>query len=104
MTILARNNSEDLTLNNLIMERNRFKDVIGFLLLTPALISILLFFLQLMGINSLKAFEDSSWTGSWGAFGNGGGGFLSALPIYFGLMAIAGSYLVSNSKKDDGKG
>jgi hypothetical protein len=30
--------------------------------------------------------------------GGGGGGYSSALPLYFGLMAIAGAYLIKESK------
>ena len=45
------------------------------------------------------------WTGRidyfyiGGGRGGGGGGYTSALPFYFGLMAIAGAYLIKNSNQ-----
>jgi hypothetical protein len=57
----------------------------GLLLLLPSLLSVIPFIVKLFdGFN-----DDSFWTG----YDVGDGGFTSALPIYIGLMAIAGAYL-----------
>lgn len=55
---------------------------------------------------SFKKLINPLWTGSIDYFsimgrGGGGGGYTSALPFYFGLMAMAGAYLIkeSNPKK-----
>jgi hypothetical protein len=37
------------------------------------------------------------------AASSAGGGFTSSLPIYFGLMAIAGAYLIKDDKKYNNK-
>jgi hypothetical protein len=49
----------------------------------------------------LTHFKDSNeWTGTYDySREGGGGGYTSALPFYFGLMAIAGAYLIKNKKK-----
>ena len=40
----------------------------------------------------------SEWTGAvW--YDQGGGGYTSAAPIYLGLMAIAGAYLLKGTDK-----
>lgn len=75
--------------------------IIGYILLTPSIVSVVLFFIQLIANKStLEAFRyNSAWTGiieyfENGERGSGGGGFTSALPLYFGLMAIAGASLI----------
>jgi hypothetical protein len=67
-------------------------EIVGYILLSPALISVLLFFISLLTeANTLKGFNYlDEWTGSY----SDGGGYTSALPIYLGLMAISGAYLV----------
>jgi hypothetical protein len=78
------------------MNKNTEK-ILGWMLLTPPLVSVLLFFIALTGSDTLKKFDDfESWTGSinYYADAGGGGGYTSALPLYFGLMAIAGAYLI----------
>ncbi len=77
-------------------KRKQLELWLGIILLTPALISVLLFLAQLFDIDTLNNFNFSNWVGN---FSGEGGGFTSALPIYFGLMAIAGSLLISNSTK-----
>lgn len=85
------------TANNIIQK------VIGYILLLPALISVLLFFALLFSEDGLLSnFSHTIWTGyinSGGFNSAGGGGYTSALPFYFGLMAIAGAYLIKDSKK-----
>lgn len=73
--------------------------ILGWTLLTPPLLSVLLFLLALLGEDTLKSFDRfSSWTGRL-YVEQGGGGYTSALPLYFGLMAIAGAYLIKDSNK-----
>ncbi len=70
--------------------------VIGYILLTPAVISVFLLIVQLMGANPLKEFESTAWTGEYG-YNDGGGGYSSALPIYIAIMALAGAYLIKDN-------
>lgn len=73
--------------------------IIGYILLSPALISVVLFFYQLFSKEgTCIQFHDTIWTGGYGYTEGGGGGYTSALPFYFGLMAIAGVYLIKDSK------
>ncbi|NDC29734.1 MAG: hypothetical protein EBZ58_02100 [Bacteroidetes bacterium] len=72
-----------------------FQKKVGYLLLTPPMFSILLLLIDLLfevDFIHLQYF----WTGDTNVdyHHGGGGGFTSALPIYFGLMAIAGAYLI----------
>lgn len=72
--------------------------IIGYILLIPPLLSILLFVAQLFSEDRLlKRLMFTFWTGDYA--GDHGGGFTSALPLYFGLMAIAGAYLIKNNNK-----
>lgn len=77
---------------------------IGYILLFPPLLSVLLFTINLFveECGSIIKMDNLStyWTG--GAFQNGdsGAGFTSSIPLYFGLMAIAGAYLIKNSTKE----
>ncbi len=76
--------------------------VIGIILLVPPSISVLLFCVNLFvskGNEDIVGLDNLSqnWTGSYS--GNGGG-FTSAAPIYFGLMAIAGAILLSFGNRD----
>jgi hypothetical protein len=78
--------------------------IIGYILLSPALFSVLMFLAQLfVKVEMFKNFMSTIWTGNldYGySFdgGGGGGGYTSALPFYFGLMAIAGAYLIKDKK------
>ena len=67
--------------------------VIGYILLLPALISVVAFLLKVANIDIFKTFKYDSWTGDFASLPSGGG-YTSALPFYFGLMAIAGAYLI----------
>ena len=70
--------------------------IIGYILLLPATISVLLFLITLLTkTDTLDLFVNSAWTGTV-RYLEGGGGYTSALPIYFGLMAIAGAYLIKD--------
>lgn len=73
--------------------------LIGYILLLPAIISVVLFFFTLFtGVPTLTSFDSySSWTGNiqYSSYdGGGGGGYTSALPLYIGLLALAGAYLI----------
>ncbi len=73
---------------------------IGYILLFPPLLSVLLFTINLLVKDSGKIIRmynlSSEWSGSYGE----SGGYMSATPVYFGLMAIAGAYLLSNAKEE----
>ena len=74
---------------------------VGFVLLIPPLLSVFLF----LTAQYHDDFRDTFWTGfSVAAYsgddsGAGAGGYTSAVPIYLGLMAIAGAYLIKGNDK-----
>lgn len=85
---------------------------IGYILLIPAIWSVMSFSLiTVFGetlnddgkwgdnpfIESRLQMEQfgSHWVGEYG-YDKGGGGFTSSLPIYIGLMALAGAYLIKD--------
>jgi hypothetical protein len=79
--------------------------IIGYILLSPALISVILFTIQLLTKTEVLANMEIGdvWTGDGYGYGYGdnfgyGYGYTSALPFYFGLMAIAGAYLIKDKK------
>lgn len=85
---------------------NGIQKVLGYILLFPSVLSVFIFVAQLFNEDSLlQQFKYSIWTGyldlGFSKFEGqrGGGGFTSALPFYFGLMAIAGAYLIKDSNK-----
>lgn len=92
------------------MEESKIKGkkiecVIGILFLIPPLLGVFAFVLCLFGCEwefAMMKELSSNWTGS--AFvdysydgGGGGAGYTSAAPIYLGLMALAGVWLVKDS-------
>lgn len=72
--------------------------VVGIIFLIPPIIGVLLFLINLFvsypgdlpKLNNLSG----NWTGDMDK-----GGFMSAAPIYLGLMAIAGALLIKDSKR-----
>ena len=96
-------------------KRKKLELILGIILLIPPLLSVFLFFIQFVDHDILKNFLETSWTG--GAFSDSGSyrdaklqwvydysgpvayAYTSALPFYFGLMAIAGAFLIINSNK-----
>ena len=83
---------------------NVLKLSIGSLLLLPSLLSVLAFVIHLLfEENMLIHFVDDRgiWTGGVDYDNDGGGGgYMSALPVYFGLMALAGVFLIGKIEKD----
>lgn len=83
------------------MEESKIKGkkiecVIGILFLIPPLLGVFAFVLCLFGCEwefAMMGELSSSWTGSSYVEG----GYTSAAPIYLGLMALAGVWLVKDS-------
>jgi hypothetical protein len=68
--------------------------VLGCIFLIPPVIGVVIFILTLFG----QSYYFNSF--SIGEFWSGGGeGYSSTIPIYLGLMAIAGAYLIKDSKR-----
>lgn len=84
-------------------QKIRLERIIGIILLIPPTLSVLLFLINLVSRHPGDIFEmsnlSSEWTGTYGYGDSGGGGYTSATPIYFGLMAIAGALLLKHSDK-----
>jgi hypothetical protein len=76
----------------------RLERIFGIILLIPPIIGVLLFILNLLSNDMGKIVElknlSSEWTGSYDT-----GGYTSAAPIYLGLMAIAGAFLLKGTDK-----
>ena len=86
------------------MEENKNSEinvqkVIAVILLIPPIIGVFLFLLGLTGAEfELKGLSNPNyWSGNYS--GSNGGGYMSPMPIYLGLMAIAGAILLKNSNK-----
>lgn len=76
--------------------------IIGLILLLPPFIGVVLFIAALLGkMPHYSGFDTGTfWTGDLQSFGrgydgSGGAGFTSPIPIYLGIMAIAGALLFS---------
>jgi hypothetical protein len=81
------------------MQKVNVTKIIGFILLSPAILSVVLFLIDILAKSQLELFDNLHymWSGAIEYNGDGGGGgYSSALPLYFGLMAIAGSYLIKD--------
>ncbi len=76
--------------------------IIGFILLTPPILGALFFILNVFSNDIGRIVElknlSSEWTGTYG-YDTGGGGYMSAAPLYLGLMAIAGAYLIKGTSQ-----
>ena len=94
--------SEKKSEENLELELDTFikkislRKIVGYLLLLPPLISVFVFVLAefklTVGNNSFNELKYSLGVGI-------GENYTSALPFYFGLMAIAGAYLIKDNNK-----
>ncbi|HTE23659.1 hypothetical protein [Flavitalea sp.] len=70
--------------------------IIGYVLLAPPLLSVLLFFVNLFDSTG-RIVKLSNLGAHWtGDYASDGGGYTSAAPIYLGLMAIAGASLLKS--------
>lgn len=74
---------------------------IGLILLFPPLLSVLLFTINLLIRDCGEIIRLSNLSANWS--GNmmleGGAGYMSSTPLYFGLMAIAGALLIKDADK-----
>ena len=89
-----------------------FPMLIGYVLICPAVISVFWLLSDLMSNDQKFIFDNlnRAWTGEYYSDGGqfpglsaskGSGGYTSALPFYFGLMGIAGAYLIRNNSKKE---
>ncbi|OYQ35081.1 hypothetical protein CHU92_11240 [Flavobacterium cyanobacteriorum] len=75
--------------------------ILGYILISPALLSIALLFLNLISEDlDLTTNLGANWIGGAYYSGDSGAGFTSSLPLYFGLMAIAGAILIKGDKTE----
>ena len=82
-----------------IIKAKKIECWIGILFLIPPILGVLAFVLQLFDADSdFSTMRDlsSNWTADYG-YDQGGGGGMSAAPIYLGLMALAGVWLIKDS-------
>lgn len=79
-----------------IIKEKKVEAIIGFLFLLPAVIGVICFIVNLLTDGSTC--DLNSLDGIWEAKYNSDGGVAaSPTPIYFGLMALAGAYMLKNS-------
>jgi len=71
--------------------------IVGYILLTPPVISVLAFMIEIFLDKNLL--RNVVRRGVWSGFISEAGqaGYTTALPFYFGLMAIAGAYLIKDN-------
>lgn len=72
---------------------------IGYILLFPPILSVLLFTINLVVKDSGDIVRMYNLSANWSGDITEGGGHSSSVPFYFGLMAIAGAYLIKDSKE-----
>jgi hypothetical protein len=86
------------------MKAKTVSQVSGYILISPAVFSVFAFLIDLITDWTLLHELSDIWTGIIYDSGYGdnniAAGFTSALPFYFGLMAIAGAYLIKDNNKD----
>lgn len=82
-----------------IVKAKKIECWIGILFLIPPALGVLAFVFQLFDADTdFSTMRDlsSSWTTKYG-YDHGGGGGMSAAPVYLGLMALAGVWLIKGS-------
>lgn len=82
-----------------LLANTPFQKITGIILLIPAFISVILFILLFAGlhIDVLKSVgEERVLNTFWSGERAGPGAFSSTVPVYIGLMAIAGALLLRN--------
>lgn len=96
-------------MNKPIIKAKKVECIIGLFFLLPPVLGVFAFVLQLFEADtdfSMLSDLSPDWTSDYSSEGGGG---MSAAPVYLGLMAIAGVYLVKDSfyaffVKDEPKG
>lgn len=86
---------------DVIVKAKKVECWIGIVFLIPPILGVLFFILNLFGVDwDVVGLENLSeeWTTVYG-YDKGGGGGMSAAPIYLGMMAMVGAYLVKDSLK-----
>ena len=79
----------------------KVEKIVGAILLIPPILGVLFFVLGLFSTDLGNVIELRNLSRHWsGNYSYEGGGYTSAIPIYLGLMAIAGALLL---KGTDGK-
>ena len=84
------------------IKAKKIECILGILFLLPSILGVIAFVLCLFGCEWNFATLDNlsgGWTTEYGysSYEGGGGGGMSAAPIYLGLMALAGVWLVKDS-------
>lgn len=80
-----------------IIKAKRIECVIGLTFLIPPILGVIAFVLQIFNADlDFSQMRDlsSNWTNDYSSEGGGG---MSTAPIYLGLMALAGVYLIKDS-------
>ena len=78
-----------------VIKAKKVECIIGLFFLFPPVLGVFAFVLQLFGVDTNFS-EMSELSSRWTARFDQGGG-MSAAPIYLGLMAIVGGYLIKGS-------
>lgn len=78
-----------------VIKAKKVECIIGLFFLLPPVLGVFAFVFQLFGADTNFS-ELSELSAKWTARFDQGGG-MSAAPIYLGLMAIAGVYLIKDS-------
>lgn len=82
-----------------IAKEKKLEFWLGIFFLIPPILGVIAFVLCLFDFDSHFS-RLSDLSGSWtNDFSSNGGGGMSAAPIYLGLMAIVGAYLIKNSAR-----
>lgn len=80
-----------------VIKAKKVECIIGIFFLLPPILGVFAFVFQLFEADSdfsMLRNLSPNWTNDYSAEGGGG---MSAAPIYLGLMAIAGVYLIKDS-------
>ncbi len=83
-----------------ITKEKKLEFWLGIFFLIPPILGVIAFVLCLFGIDShfsKLSNLSSDWTTIFNYYDGGGG--MSAAPIYLGLMAIVGAYLIKNNAR-----
>ena len=92
---LKKNDSIDNETGIILFFYPLVQAIIGLILLLPPIIGVFLFICNLFGMNG-SIVGLSTLDPKWTARETG----MSAAPIYLGMMALAGAYLVNNAYKN----